>query len=48
MDEQDYTLETIPLGAHAGQTITLTLTGNENRRRATWFAIDDVSLPLAG
>jgi hypothetical protein len=48
MDEQDYTLETIPLGAYAGQTITLTLTGDENRQRATWFAIDDVSLPLAG
>jgi hypothetical protein len=29
MDEQDYTLETIPLGAYAGQTITLTLTGDE-------------------
>ena len=47
-DEQEYTLETIPLGAYAGQTITLTFTGDENRRRATWFAIDDVSLPVAG
>ena len=41
MDEQEYTLETIPLGEYAGQTITLTFTGDENLRRATWFAIDD-------
>ena len=48
IDKQEYTLETIPLGAYAGQTIKLTFTGDENRRLATWFAIDDVSLPVAG
>lgn len=48
MNEKEYTLGTIPLGAYAGQTITLTFTGKENLRRATLFAIDDVSLPVAG
>ncbi|MGX5696783.1 serine hydrolase [Agromyces soli] len=47
-DAQDYQLESVPLGAYAGQTVTLTLTGDENLRRATWFVIDDVSLPVAG
>jgi len=45
---QDYTLQSVPLGAYAGQTVTLTFTGDENLRRATWFVIDDVSLPVAG
>ncbi|MFF2494885.1 hypothetical protein [Agromyces sp. NPDC058064] len=47
-DAQDYTLETVPLGDYAGQTITITLNGSENLRRATWFVIDDVALPVAG
>lgn len=47
-DAGDYALKSVALGEYAGQTITITFTADENLHRATWFTIDDVTLPLAG
>jgi Zn-dependent metalloprotease len=34
----------VPMGAYAGQTVTLRFRGVENRDAATWFLLDSVSL----
>ncbi|WP_198165911.1 hypothetical protein [Agromyces laixinhei] len=48
LDEAGYALESFPLGAYAGQTVTLTFTGAEDYSLQTSFVIDDASLPQAG
>ncbi|MEJ1088484.1 hypothetical protein WDU99_09175 [Microbacterium sp. Mu-80] len=44
LDEQEYTMVRVPLGAYAGSTVTLAFTGTEDYSKTTSFVIDDVRM----
>ncbi|MGX5696784.1 hypothetical protein ACWKWP_11350 [Agromyces soli] len=48
LDEAGYALKSYPLGAYAGQTVTVAFTGAEDYSLQTSFVIDDASLPTTG
>ncbi len=48
LDEAGYALKSYPLGAYAGQTVTVTFTGTEDYSLQTSFVIDDASLTATG
>lgn len=48
LDKSGYALKSYPLGAYAGQTVTVKFTGSEDYSLQTSFVIDDASLPAGG
>ncbi|GAA2907916.1 hypothetical protein JOD62_001289 [Microbacterium keratanolyticum] len=48
LDEAGYARKSYPLGAYAGQTVTLKFTGSEDYSLQTSFVIDDAATPAAG
>jgi hypothetical protein len=48
LDEAGYALQSFPLGAYAGQTVSIRFTGAEDLSLQTSFVIDDASVPAAG
>ncbi len=44
LNHAGYTLKTVPLGAYAGQTVTITFTGTEDSSLQTSFVIDDTAV----